>query len=332
VWLAFMEGQGLWHGLTVTKEMARKSPSFAADWPKPFAAKWRITGASGFAAYLSLDAGSAVKRDLYPWLLEVRGDTLSGLIESHDPDLASDLPATAITCYPIDRTAATPLDAFTPMDVVRNTLGVGPCQYVLDAEGLESDEEARPEAVAAWIDKRLKKPNAAATAEDVKARLDSMAAYISRAQERLQKYWDAADSLCETLQLQPVLSPPDGTPMKRPGFHPLLDMQFCFNVSHDPKRYTLKQEVATLTDRLVAALRKGEVPAMWPQMADRLREIGAFLDSRLSEFRMVYRDAKQAAREVEWQPGVTSEQKEMARKARFLCEEILAPEKPPAKP
>jgi hypothetical protein len=37
--------------------------------------------------------------------------------------------------YPINRVAATPLDRFTVVDVVRETLGVGPCQYILDVEG-----------------------------------------------------------------------------------------------------------------------------------------------------------------------------------------------------
>ena len=37
--------------------------------------------------------------------------------------------------YPIIRLGGTPLDAYTVVDVVRATLGVGPCEYVLDVEG-----------------------------------------------------------------------------------------------------------------------------------------------------------------------------------------------------
>ena len=37
--------------------------------------------------------------------------------------------------YPIIRLADTPLDAYTVVDVVRATLGVGPCEYILDVEG-----------------------------------------------------------------------------------------------------------------------------------------------------------------------------------------------------
>src|SRR5437660_861577 len=37
--------------------------------------------------------------------------------------------------YPLGRTSATPLDSFTVVDIVRATLGVGPCEYILDLEG-----------------------------------------------------------------------------------------------------------------------------------------------------------------------------------------------------
>ena len=37
--------------------------------------------------------------------------------------------------YPINRIKTTPLDQFSVVNVVRATLGVGPCQYVLDVEG-----------------------------------------------------------------------------------------------------------------------------------------------------------------------------------------------------
>ncbi|MGA2616195.1 MAG: hypothetical protein ABSF26_01220 [Thermoguttaceae bacterium] len=38
--------------------------------------------------------------------------------------------------YPRDRLKQTPLDALTLVDVMRDTLGTGPCEYILDLEGL----------------------------------------------------------------------------------------------------------------------------------------------------------------------------------------------------
>ena len=45
--------------------------------------------------------------------------------------------------YPISRVRATPLDAFTVVDVGRATLGVGPCEYILDVEGQKSEYRGR---------------------------------------------------------------------------------------------------------------------------------------------------------------------------------------------
>jgi hypothetical protein len=45
--------------------------------------------------------------------------------------------------YPMHRVKQTPLDAFTVVDVMRNTLGVGPCEHILDVEGQRSEYRGR---------------------------------------------------------------------------------------------------------------------------------------------------------------------------------------------
>ena len=45
--------------------------------------------------------------------------------------------------YPLGRIAATPLEAYTVVDIVRSTLGIGPCEYVLDLEGQQSRSKGR---------------------------------------------------------------------------------------------------------------------------------------------------------------------------------------------
>jgi hypothetical protein len=42
-----------------------------------------------------------------------------------------------VLIYPLDRVAETPLNVFTPVDIMRDTLGQGPCEYVLDLEGMK---------------------------------------------------------------------------------------------------------------------------------------------------------------------------------------------------
>src|SRR5262249_57020136 len=48
-----------------------------------------------------------------------------------------------VVVYPINRVKQTPLDAFTVVDVMRNTLGVGPCEHILDVEGQKSEYRGR---------------------------------------------------------------------------------------------------------------------------------------------------------------------------------------------
>ncbi len=41
-----------------------------------------------------------------------------------------------VVVYPLDRRKDTPLQVLTPVDIMRETLGQGPCQYILDLEGI----------------------------------------------------------------------------------------------------------------------------------------------------------------------------------------------------
>jgi hypothetical protein len=48
-----------------------------------------------------------------------------------------------VLIYAINRLAETPVDSYTPVDIVRNTLGVGPCQHLLDVEGQKQEHVGR---------------------------------------------------------------------------------------------------------------------------------------------------------------------------------------------
>ncbi len=48
-----------------------------------------------------------------------------------------------VLIYPITRLAQTPVSSYTPVDIVRNTLGVGPCQHLLDTEGQKQEHVGR---------------------------------------------------------------------------------------------------------------------------------------------------------------------------------------------
>ncbi|MCY3020926.1 MAG: hypothetical protein NTW87_18060, partial [Planctomycetota bacterium] len=42
-----------------------------------------------------------------------------------------------VIIYPLGRVAATPVNIYTPVDLMRETLGQGPCEYVLDLAGIK---------------------------------------------------------------------------------------------------------------------------------------------------------------------------------------------------
>ena len=166
IWVSVLEAPQIWHVREVRPEEAGKIVPL--DWKMPFAAAWRcdLTRSNDLAD--SWDMLIQLQKDgdflkpswmgggpekipnnrkrwttvlgsfLYPvWSDADRNTFLQPL--KHDR-LAFRGPAVV---YPVNRVEATPLDAFTVIDLVRNTLGAGPCEYLLDLEGNKSEYKGR---------------------------------------------------------------------------------------------------------------------------------------------------------------------------------------------
>ena len=193
VWVALMEGRGIWHAFDVKNEDAGKI--IPLDWKMPFAAQWRTdftrrndltdswemlypdedgdgyikpswlpSGGQGDKPSLTatgeidVDAykigGPAsnrlgpdrqrwitvLGRYLYPcWTDKQQLSYVQPLKHKRD-ELMFRGPAVV---YPINRLPDTPIDMYTAVDVVRSTLGVGPCEYILSVEGQRQDHVGR---------------------------------------------------------------------------------------------------------------------------------------------------------------------------------------------
>jgi len=155
VWLAVLAGERLWH----VHDVARKDAGriVPLDWSAPLPALWRmdwrkddgltdswemvaeLSGGS-FAKYGWFGPAGTVPANrkrwatvlgsfLYPCWLDRAG---RAYIQPLTRGVRFEGPALV---YPINRVRETPMGQFTVVDVVRGTLGVGPCQYVLDVEG-----------------------------------------------------------------------------------------------------------------------------------------------------------------------------------------------------
>ena len=191
IWVAVIEGPGMWHTLDVTKADAKKIISL--DWKMPFTAQWRVDftrhdgltdswdmlladkesdgyikpswlAQDGKISAASKTSTGEVDRDAYRiggpasdrlgpnrerwttvlgrvqypcWSDREQKGFLQPLLNKK---LTFDGP---VLIYPITRLAETPIQAYTPVDIVRNTLGVGPCQYLLDVEGQKQEHVGR---------------------------------------------------------------------------------------------------------------------------------------------------------------------------------------------
>jgi hypothetical protein len=191
IWVAVLEGTGMWHAIDVAAADAKKI--IPLDWKMPFVAQWHVDftrkdgltdswdmllpdkEGSGFIkpSWLAQDgnisaatrtATGEVDRDAYKpggpasdrlGSNRERWTTVLGKVQYpcwSDRDgkgylqplehkrLTFDGP---VLIYPITRLAETPIVSYTPVDIVRSTLGVGPCQHILDVEGQKQEHVGR---------------------------------------------------------------------------------------------------------------------------------------------------------------------------------------------
>jgi hypothetical protein len=166
IWVSVLEAPQIWHVKEVKPEDAGKIVPL--EWKMPFPAAWRcdLTRSNDLADSWDMllqkeKDGDFLKPSwmgggpekvpatrkrwttvlgsfIYPvWSDADRNAFLQPL--KHDR-LAFRGPAVV---YPVNRVESTPLEAFTVIDLVRNTLGAGPCEYLLDLEGNKAEYKGR---------------------------------------------------------------------------------------------------------------------------------------------------------------------------------------------
>jgi hypothetical protein len=138
VYVALLHAPGLWHERRLQAPYADQD--IALEWKRPFPAKWRAnlclkrqSDSWDFQDHKSETWMYLYQALVYPCWFD--GD--SGFVRLSRRFVEVKGPMDFVLVYPSDRKKDTPLATFTPVDIVRNTLGVGPCEYVLDREGLQ---------------------------------------------------------------------------------------------------------------------------------------------------------------------------------------------------
>ncbi|MBM4040378.1 MAG: hypothetical protein FJ290_17870, partial [Planctomycetes bacterium] len=238
IWLAFLEGKGIWHS---------RAAGAKDDWKPPFPAKWRcsVAGKDGLAVSYDYEKG---------------------------PPAGVTLPDGPPIIYPIDRTKATPLTTILPMDVMRNTLGVGPCQYVLQAEGLATEDNPTPEQVSHGVEQQFKRKKEKTAKDEIKDRLAQMADHVGRVQARIGQYGGSAKQLRALCQ-------------KHEGAERCLAI-----VGQLEQAATMKGDEPTaakqLADAVAALIGKENALEECQKLGEQIRAIGSAQDAALARCRL----------------------------------------------
>jgi hypothetical protein len=117
-----------------------------------------------------------------------------------------------VVIYPLDRTKAaplaTPLEQLTIVDLVRLTLGVGPCQYILDLEGQKRNTRGVATCYARdVINASYKEGSQLQNRQVIEEQLDAAVAFIRNVRERIDLYVAFGHELTGYLEQQKRLHP-----------------------------------------------------------------------------------------------------------------------------
>jgi hypothetical protein len=171
----------------------------ARDWNKPERNRWNpVLGSFSFPCWVDSEG----RGHLQP-LKERRYSEGGKIYNFAGPTLI----------YPMDRANAapfqTPIDSLTVVDLVRMTLGVGPCQYILDLEGQKRNSRGVATCYARDVINAIYKEGAQLKNKPViEEHLDAAVAFIRNVRERIDEYvkfgHDMSAYLEERKRLQPA--------------------------------------------------------------------------------------------------------------------------------
>ena len=267
LWVAVLEGPGLCNDYQATDAVTPRK--ILRNFTPPFPAKWRASfvGTDGVCDSITFEQPPEKAPVPEDW----RGPVIF---------------------YPIDRSRTTPLTTILPMDVLRSTLGVGPCEYILDLEGLAGDDPAPPDAVVGWIERLVKKKRAARSAAEIEERLDAMLAHLAAARARIDDY--AAFGK----QVRHVCREAAKQDAEKEAAAAVL--RICDRLDHDLARGRAQMktpaDAARLAREIAALIEKPDALTGFEAPGKALRAIGHAFDATLARSRMAARRMKAYSR------------------------------------
>ena len=134
LYLAVLDAPGIWHSKAL-EQASFVDKDIATGWKRPFEARWRGDfRLAGRTDSWELESQRRDRAGVAPfgtivWPFWFNGD--EAVIRLVNKDYLG-----VALIYPLERARSTPLAVFTPVDMLRETLGTGPCEYILDREGV----------------------------------------------------------------------------------------------------------------------------------------------------------------------------------------------------
>jgi hypothetical protein len=231
LWVALLEAPGIWHMRDLAP--ADTGKVIPLDWKMPFPAQWRVDFTrsndltDSWEMLLQDREGTAYTKP--SWLgggdetidaKRRRWNTVLGTYPYpcwSDPDrqgYLQPLRSKAVKfqgpalIYPIHRVKQTPLDSYTMVDVMRNTLGVGPCEHILDLGGQKAEYKGRATcSVRDTLTPIYENHQQRQRRNDVDKTLDEGLAFVKHIRSRITRYVDFGHVIQQYLAEQRTVHP-----------------------------------------------------------------------------------------------------------------------------
>jgi hypothetical protein len=321
--IRFGKGRKIWASLLETPQIWRVLPQVgnvqktaALDWKIPYRAQWRADWASedfisSFTLLLKdgksndyikpsftgdVHSGGApekvpadrVQKGYYPcWTDADGGVTVMPL---------SRYMQAPVTFYPLNRTTDTPPDAFTVVDVARNCLGSGPCDYILDLEGHKDQYKGRATCgVRHILNDIYSKSQQKQRHDDVEKCLKDGLTFVTHIRSRVALYLEFGRQLREYLAGQRKAHPELEAPIAELG--KILDQMDRHQSERGP-RIKSPDEVAAMNEEFRKSVLDHEGPEALEackKYTHDLVEIGGNQDELVAECRGVVKALRQRA-------------------------------------
>ena len=232
--------------------------------------------------------------------------------------------------YPINRVKATPLDRFTVVDLVRATLGVGPCEYILDLEGQGTAMRGRAtcgtrDALKAIYAAKQQKTRRA----EIEQILGEVVVFVKHIRGRIEEYAAFGREMSAYPQTQKKAHP------ELADFLDEMDrLAKAIQTNYDKRKASIKtpQYVIDLTERFRRELLDDEGPdalAKCKAITEAIVVVGGNQDELVGESRMAVKVLRQrAGLAMAVNPAAAEIAKEIRRRTQQILRNALSYESP----